>query len=226
MPRLVTLILLLAATLLTATTVSFADHSWANYHWQDGNLSPTVLNKSVPTDVFDVPLAVQEWADLSTPLQPVMASGGSGDVEVIMKRMNANWLGVARIWVDGDGHIQKGRVELNRIYLNSLTAVEWDHVLCQELGHIWGLGHNPDGAAGGTPDDTCMNGSQYLGQYPAPNLHDAAQLNAIYDHTDVIDEGGEDDGGGGGGGGNCPPRNPNCQFGAGQWITVDVFPIP
>ncbi len=223
MPRLGILVLLLA-TLLTATTVAFANNSWNGYHWSGDNLSPTVLNKSVPTEVFDVPLAVQEWAGLGTPIQPGMASGDSGDVEVIMKRMNANWLGVARIWVDGDGHIQKGRVELNQLYSNSLTLDEWDHVLCQELGQIWGLGLYPDGASGGTPDDTCMIGSQYLGQYPAPNLHDAEQLNAIYDHTDVTDGGGDD-----GGGGNCPPGNPNhknCQSANGRWITVHVFRIP
>ena len=211
--------------LLVGATIASADHSWNGYHWPDGNLSPTVVNESAPTDVFDVPAAVQEWAALATPIQPGMASGSTGDVEVVMKRMNARWLGVARIWVGDADHIQRGRVELNQLYLNSLTLDEWDHVLCQELGHIWGLGHNPDGATGGTLDDTCMNGAEHLGDYTSPNSHDTDQLNLIYNHTDVSDGGGDD----GGDGGNCPPGNPNhknCLSAGGRWITVHVFPAP
>ena len=205
--------------LLAVATVASADHSWNGYHWQSGNLSPTVVDKT-SSSLFNVPAAVTEWSALGTPIQPQMASGGA-DVEVIVRRMNANWLGVARIWVDEQAHIQAGRVELNRRYLNALSADEWDHVLCQELGHIWALGHNPDGVTGGTPDDTCMNGASHLGEYTSPNGHDADQLNAIYNHTDTT--GGGDDGGGGP---DCE-KNSNakkCRSGNGSWITVHIFP--
>ncbi len=184
------------------------------------------MTSSAPASVFNVPDAVQEWADLGTPIQPVMAADDSGDVEVVVKGMSARYLGLARIWVDSDGHIQRGRVELNQAYLNSLTAAEWDHVLCQELGHILGLDHNEDGPAGGSPDDTCMNGSEYLGLYTGPNGHDAAELTAKYDHVDEAPPPDEDDGPGGG---NCPPGNPNhknCQPANGRWITIHVFEAP
>ncbi|NIM47836.1 MAG: hypothetical protein GTO22_00995 [Gemmatimonadales bacterium] len=220
MKKLLALAISVGAMLTLAATAS-ADHAWNGYHWPDNNLSPTVNDKT-SSSLFDIPAAVAEWTNLGTPIAPQMTSGNA-DVDVVVKRMNANWLGVARISVDSAGHIQAGRVELNRLYLNSLTFDEWDHVVCQELGHIWGLDHNHDGPSGGTPDDTCMNSSLHLGEYPAPNSHDAEQLNAIYGHADNLGGG---DGGGGGGGGGCPPGNPNhpkCNASSGAWITVHVF---
>lgn len=210
-----------AAVLFIAVTAASADHAWNGYHWRSDNLAPTVVDKTSST-AFDVPAAVAEWRNLGIPIVPQMTAG-SADVEVVVKRMNANWLGVARISVDSStGHIQAGRVELNQLYLNSLTFAQWDHVVCQELGHIWGLDHNFDGATGGTPDNTCMNSSLHLGEYTSPNSHDAEQLNAIYNHIDTTGGGGD----GGGGGGGCPPGNPDhpkCNPASGSWITVHTF---
>lgn len=204
--------------ILAVATVASADHSWNGYHWPSDHLAPTVVDNT-SSSAFDVTAAVAEWAALGTPIQPQMAAS-NGDVDVVVKRMNANWLGVARISVDSADHIQAGRVELNRLYLNSLTFDEWDHVVCQELGHIWGLDHNFDGATGGSPDNTCMNSSLHLGEYPSPNVHDAEQLNTIYDHADAPS------GGDTGGGGACPPGNPNhpkCNAASASWITIHVF---
>ena len=214
MKKLLALTIAVVAVLTLVATAS-ANNTWNDYHWPSDNLAPTVVDKT--SSPFEVPAAVAEWSVLST-LTPVMTSG-KGDVDVVVKRMNANWLGVAKISVDSAGHIQAGRVELNRLYLNSLTPVQWDHVLCQELGHIWGLNH--------APDETCMNSSSL--DYPKPNDHDAVQLNLIYDgHSDDVGggDGGGDDGGGGGGGGGCPPGNPNhpkCNASASSWITIHVF---
>lgn len=217
MKKLLALTIAVVAVLTLVATAS-ADHAWNGYHWPSDNLGPTVVDKT-SSSLFDVPSAVAEWRDLGTPIAPQMTSG-KGDVSVVVKRMNANWLGVARISVDSAGHIQAGRVELNRLYLNSLTFDEWDHVVCQELGHIWGLHHNFDGPSGGTPDDTCMNSSLHLGEYPAPNIHDAEQLGLIYGHTDAAPVVDGDDG--------CPPGKPNhpkCNASANSWITIHVFPV-
>src|SRR3970040_1280684 len=100
-----------AAVLFIAVTAASADHAWNGYHWRSDNRAPTVADKTSST-AFDVPAAVAEWRNLGTPIAPQMTSGGA-DVEVVVKRMNANWLGVARISVDSTGHIQAGRVELN-----------------------------------------------------------------------------------------------------------------
>ncbi|MEX2556209.1 MAG: hypothetical protein WEB06_11315 [Actinomycetota bacterium] len=198
-----------------------ADHSWNGYHWAGvGDRSPAVVDKTAggdPLGRFEVPAAVDEWAALNTPMQPVSAS--SGPVEVLAKRGSAQWIGLAQIQVSGS-HITSGRVTLNTLYYNSYNAAEWDYVVCQELGHIWGLGHvdedfnNPD-------QGTCMDYTDNMAQNAAPNQHDAQELNAIYAHDD-----GGSGGGGGSGGPNCDknPNKPPCQGARdGQWITVHVF---
>ena len=119
-----------------------ADHSWGEYHWAGvGDRHPAVVDKTAagdPSGKFDVPAAVAEWAALDTPMQPVVAS--SGPVEVVAKKGSAQWIGLAQISVSG-GHITAGRVTLNTLYYSSYDAAEWDYVVCQELGHIWGLDH-------------------------------------------------------------------------------------
>src|SRR3972149_6050785 len=86
-----------AAVLFIAVTAASADHAWNGYHWRSDNLAPTVVDKTSST-AFDVPAAVAEWGDLGTPIAPQMTSGGA-DVEVVVKRMNANWLGGGRLSV-------------------------------------------------------------------------------------------------------------------------------
>ena len=213
---------------LIVATAAFANHPWNGYHFPSDNLSPTVADKT-RSSLYNVPAAVQEWADLGTPIQPTTATGKKGDITV-SEAFSLEWLGLAQIWVE-DGHITKGQVKLNTQSLafyeaNGFPGIA-DHALCQELGHIWGLDHNRDGPSGGTPDNTCMNDEAFPGSETSPNQHDTDQLNLIYNHTDDTD--GEAGGGNGGGGGGCPPGNPNhpkCNTTTGVWITVHVFPFP
>ena len=210
--------------LAVGATVASADHSWNNYHSPSYNLSPTVVDDT-SSSLYAVPAGVAEWAALGTNIQPVMTNASKGDITV-KEAFSPFWLGQARVFLD-DGHITKAEVKLNTRLLNNYGAAAADHVLCQELGHVLGLDHNRDGSEGGSPDNTCMNDQTTLGAFPAPNSHDTAQLNLIYDgHVDVNPDA---DGGDTGGGGGCPPGNPNhrnCQNSSGYWITVHVFPIP
>ena len=210
--------------LLFGATVASADHSWNNYHFPSYNLSPTVVD-ATSSSLYFVEDAVLEWSGLGTDIQPEITTASKGDITV-KEAFNPFWLGMARVFLDGD-HITKAEVKLNTRLLNSYGADAADHVLCQELGHVLGLNHNRVGD--NSPDDiTCMNDQGPLGGdgYTSPNDHDEDQLNIIYDgHVDPDpDDGG--DTGGGGGGRNCPPRNPNCQPATGHWVVVHVFPIP
>ncbi|MCH8949145.1 MAG: hypothetical protein IIB87_02050 [Chloroflexi bacterium] len=223
LPRTILFGALAIGVLLFGATVASADHSWNNYHFPSYNLSPTVVD-STSSSLYKVPLAVEEWFNLGTDIQPVITTASKGDITV-KEAFSPFWLGLARVFLDGD-HITKAEVKLNTRLLNSYGAAAADQVLCQELGHVLGLDHNRDGDDGGSPDDTCMNDQTTIGSYTSPNSHDTAQLDLIYDgHADLD----PDDGGDTGGGGNCPPGNPNhknCQNATGRWIVVHVFPIP
>ena len=214
--------------LLVAATAASADHSWNGYHWAgDGaTVSPTVADNTTAA-LYDVPAGVVEWASLGTRIQPTLTPGKKGNIKVT-EASSPFWLGLARIFLDEEGHITKGEVKLNTSALayyevNGYPGIA-DHVLCQELGHVLGLGHNRDGVSGGSPDDSCMNDQGHLGDYTAPNSHDTDQLAAIYGHTDVVAS--DDDSGGGGPPCSKNPGHPNCVPQNGQWITVHVFPIP
>src|SRR3990172_8378377 len=107
--------------LLTTRAVASADHSWNSYHWPSDRLSPTVVDKTTASGRdFKIADAVAEWANLNfdldgdtlpetTPITPQIATSGKGEVEVVVKKINASWLGFARISVDSAGHIQAGR---------------------------------------------------------------------------------------------------------------------
>ena len=152
-------------------------HSWGGYHWRSDNLSPTVVNKTT-SSLYNVPAMVSEWNDLGTPIQPVVATTRKGDITV-SESSSVFWLGLATIYLDSAGHIVKGEVKLNTRLLKRYHPDVAAHVLCQEIGHVLGLDHNREDL------DTCMNDTSAVSNpWPHPNLHDAEQLNLIYDHVD------------------------------------------
>ncbi len=73
---------------------------------------------------------------------------------------------------------------MNDTYLagSRYNRVNRKHVLCQEVGHTFGLGHQDES---GADLDTCMDYASALDN-PDPNGHDEEQLQAIYgSHADA-----------------------------------------
>ncbi len=205
--------------LLAAVTVASADHSWNGYHWPSDNLAPAIKDKT-SSSLYDVPAGVTEWANLPTPINPTLTDAKKGNITV-SEQTSQFWLGLARIFLE-DGHITKGEVKLNTKYLEYYEANGYpgiaDHVLCQEIGHVLGLGHNR------TQDDTCMNDQEFVGaDLTSPNFHDTDQLNLIYNHTDAAPSGSTDEGGP-----DCEKnaKAKQCRSGNGFWLTVHVFTLP
>jgi hypothetical protein len=91
------------------------------------------------------------------------------------------WLGLAQIWVRGS-HITQGTAKMNDSYLASgYTETNRQHVICQEIGHDWGLDHQDES---GADLNTCMDYDDALGN-AHPNAHDYTQLETIYAHLDT-----------------------------------------
>jgi hypothetical protein len=58
---------------------------------------------------------------------------------------NNGWLGLASINVDSSGHITKGTAKMNDSYASYWEVPnEKSHVMCQEVGHLFGLGHTSE----------------------------------------------------------------------------------
>lgn len=114
-----------------------------------------------------------------------------GTTQVCNKKYGANgWLGLASIWLSGS-HIIQGTAKMNDTYLSASggrynTYYERRHVMCQEVAHTFGLGHQ---STDRSSQDTCMDyysntGTQANSSLSTiPNYHDYEQLASIYSHT-------------------------------------------
>jgi hypothetical protein len=192
------LTLLAVAVVVTAGTLTNsagATHSWGSYHWARQTNPFTLRLSSNLTSDWQSYLATasSDWS-ASSVLDTSVVTGAKnpktckptqGQVEVCnAKYGNNGWLGLAQIWISGGSHITQGAVKMNDTYMTRApynTPAEKNHVMCQEVGHTFGLGHQDEtGAALGT----CMDYSTDAGSQH-PNSHDYAQLVDIYSHLDT-----------------------------------------
>lgn len=207
-----------ALFLVALATPADADHSWGDYHWATTShpIGLQVVDSMTPDWDPNLDGSLTEWSK-STKLDMTITSQDDAhktrkrcqSVDGQMRVCNAaygnnGWLGLASINIDVNGHIVRGTAKMNDSYSWYWTPEEKNHVTCQEIGHVLGLGHTSED---GTSQSTCMDySSDPNSQWP--NQHDYAQLEAIYNHTDAYDTWARADSGGGGGGGNgcnAPP---------------------
>lgn len=180
--------------------LTFATHSWGDYHWARTSNPFTLKLGDNVSSTWDSYLstASTDWT-VSTVLDTTIIAGAatktkrckptSGRVEVCSDRYGANgWLGLARIWISGS-HITQGVVKLNDTYFNTATynTPAWRSlVMCQEIGHTLGLDHQ-DETFNNTNLGTCMDYTSNPSGPPSnehPNAHDYDQLVTIYTHLD------------------------------------------
>ena len=190
---------LLASAVLTAIPGSaFANHAWGNYHWaRMSNPFALQLGDNV-TRAWDPYLGTTstDWSK-STVLDTTIVAGGAGSnvrrcratagrVEVCNTTYGNNgWLGVASIWASGD-HITQGTVKVNDTYFNTSTynTPAWRNlVMCQEVGHTFGLDHQ-DTNFNNDNLGTCMDYTSDPSTNQQPNQHDYDELVTIYSHLD------------------------------------------
>lgn len=185
--------------LVAIPTASYASHAWSTYHWARTSNPFTLKMGDNVSGTWDPYLAEasSDWS-ASSVLDTTVVAGGtkpkscrptSGQIEVCSSSYgNTGWLGVAQIWLSG-GHIAQATTKVNDYYHNSApyNRPEWRRlVMCQEIGHDFGLDHQDENFNNGNLG-TCMDyTSDPLGppSNEHPNKHDYDQLAAIYSHLD------------------------------------------
>lgn len=208
------LAILVVFTVLSST--SYADHSWNNYHWaRMANPLPLLVVNSVTGDwQTELDDSLVGWNDSSV-LDLSVASANNklnirkrckmvlGQIRICNASYGYNgWLGIATIGIDSNSHIVQGTAKVNDSYATYWTIEgEKNHVMCQEMGHLFGLSHTSED---GSSQQTCMDYSQDP-ESQWPNEHDYVQLDSIYEHLDSFNS--YDDGSGGEDAGVCnaPP---------------------
>jgi len=189
----------LTTVAILASVVS-ASHSWGGYHWARTSNPFTLRIANNTTNGWSTYFntAVSDWnASSVMNLAPYISTSSrkcsmvAGTVQVCNNTYGNNgWLGLASINITGGTHITQGSAKMNDTYFNTSTynnPNEKLHVMCQEVGHTFGLDHQ---STDGSSLNTCMdyfsntgaNASSTLSTHP--NQHDYDELGIIYAHLD------------------------------------------
>jgi hypothetical protein len=182
---------------------SYANHSWNNYHWArtSNPFTLKVVDSNTADWQGDFTTANVDWSK-STVLNLTAEPGDessrarkrcvmiSGKIHSCNADYGFNgWLGLASINISGS-HITQGSSKMNDSYFNTATynnPNERLHVMCQEIGHTFGLGHTSED---GSSQNTCMDYFSNTGANAGstlsthPNTHDYDMLSSIYAHLD------------------------------------------
>ena len=188
------------AAACAATGNALANHAWGNYHWARTTPQFTLkLGDNLATAWKPrLTQSSNDWNAGNTPILTAIIGGTAGSsckmvagtTQVCNSTYGANgWLGLASININGD-HITQGTAKMNDTYFNTSTynnINEREHVMCQEVAHTFGLGHQSED---GSSQNSCMDYFSNTGANAGstlstkPNAHDFDLLKTIYAHLD------------------------------------------
>ncbi len=187
--------LTLALVIFASPQLASATHAWGAYHWARSNNPFTLKLGDNLTSTWDPYLITtsNDWS-VSSVLDTAIVTGQgrkncrptAGRAEICnAKYGNNGWLGIASIWVSGT-HITQGTVKVNDTYFaaGKYNTPAWRNmVMCQEVGHVFGLDHQDEDF--GNPNlGTCMDYASDPTTNQHPNAHDYEMLETIYAHVE------------------------------------------
>ena len=188
---------------ILSAAAATADHGWGPqpyfYHWARSAVPFTLQVTDSVTPLWDRELedALAAWNGAAVVVNSITAADDAGKtrnrcqsitgkIRVCNNRYGFNgWAGLASIniqQVGGHYHIVKGVAKMNDSY-GPYSQDFMNHVMCQEIGHLYGLGHTSED---GSSQKSCMDySSDTDSQWP--NAHDLDMLRNIYLHLDSYD---------------------------------------
>ena len=233
--RLSTLAAITVTALALGAAPAYAGHSWGDWHWER-SANPATLTVLNSTTDARTPIGGQNWpamlsrsasdwsqsSVLDLAVQPQTAVDLAAREACLFEprairvcnvvNPDVTWLGLATVLGDptsGSGHILAATAQMNDTWFTTplYNSTNAQHVMCQEVGHTFGLDHQDES---GADLNTCMDYADALDN-PSPNAHDYQQLDEIYRHLDGSGSGGGGGkkGGNGGSGGGKGGKGPN-----------------
>ncbi|NUR24796.1 MAG: hypothetical protein HOV67_30865 [Kribbellaceae bacterium] len=174
-----------------------ATHSWGGYHWSRTGQATAPLVSSLSSGwTGNLATANSDW----NKSQYVESGVVAGDTTSRARRRcamtngqihvcnyaygNNGWAGLASINLSGGTHISQGSVKVNDTYESGAPAAERQGVMCQEVGHTYGLDHQ-DTNFNNPNLGTCMDYTNDWSTNQHPNQHDYDELALIYNHSDA-----------------------------------------
>jgi hypothetical protein len=185
----------------SARPIDAQSHDWGGYHWarQSNPFTLQIGNNLTNGWSSHLTNAVNSWNAGNTPVISRIVAGSSssrkcsmvaGTTQVCNGTYGQNgWLGLASINISGT-HITQGTAKMNDTYFNMSTynnPNEKLHVMCQEVAHTFGLGHQ---STDGSSQNSCMDYFSNTGANATstlstkPNQHDFDLLKSKYSHLD------------------------------------------
>jgi hypothetical protein len=182
---------------LCVTASVSASHSWGGYHWaRQSNPVSLQIGDNLTGQWPDFLTTAEAGWEVSPVLNLTVVAGSSnrnckpkaGRIEVCNAAYGFNgWLGIAQIWITGGVHITQATTKMNDSYFNSATynTTAWKNlVMCQEVGHGFGLAHQDEDFDNANLN-TCMDYTSSPSSNQFPNAHDYEELAIIYNHNDT-----------------------------------------